>query len=89
MNDLRDLRLYIVPPGHGAAFRAEREGGLAFLRPLTQEESDWLADHVDSEAQWNEGRLVIELRYFPPIVDAIIDAGFLFEADEGSEGTLQ
>ena len=57
--------------------------------PLTQEATDWLAELVDSDAQWNEGRLVIEMRYFPPIVDAIIDAGFLFEGDEGPEGTLQ
>jgi hypothetical protein len=89
MNDPRDLRLYIVPPGHGAAFRAERAAGLAFLRPLTQEASDWLADHVHSEATWNDGRLVIELRYFPPIVDGIVDAGFLFEGDAGLEGTIQ
>jgi hypothetical protein len=89
MNDPRDLRLYVVPPGHGAAFRAEREGGLAFLRPLTEEAADWLADLIDSEAQWNDGRLVIELRYFPPIADAIVDAGFLFEGDAGPEGTIQ
>jgi hypothetical protein len=89
MTDPHDLRLYMVPPGHGAAFRAEREGDLALLRALTQEASDWLADHVDSEAQWNDGRLVIELRYFPPIVDAIIDADFLFEGDAGPEGTIQ
>lgn len=89
MKDPQEIKLHIVPPGHGAAFRAERAGGLALLRPLTQEATDWLAELVDSDAQWNEGRLVIEMRYFPPIVDAIIDAGFLFEGDEGPEGTLQ
>lgn len=40
---------------------------------------DWLRGHVDEEATWLGGMLVVEMRYFPDVAEAIIEAGFLFE----------
>lgn len=87
MNERRDLRLYVVPPGCGASFALRREDGLILLQPRTPEASSWLADAIGNEATWYEGKLQIEQRYLPGIVDAIIDAGFLFEGDPGIDAT--
>ena len=63
----------------GAAFRAEREGGLAIVTPLTAAASSWLKANCASDATWLGEALVVEMRYFPGLADAIIEAGFLFE----------
>jgi hypothetical protein len=33
------------------------------------------------DASWHGDELVVEMRYWPALVDGIIDAGFLFETD--------
>jgi len=38
-----------------------------------------LRANVSNEATWNGDRLVIEMRYFPALADAVITAGFSFE----------
>jgi hypothetical protein len=49
------------------------------LEPLTPVAEAWLRANVSREATWNGDTLVIEMRYFPALADAIIAAGFLFE----------
>lgn len=65
----------------GAAFAATREGGFAMLEPLTPRAAAWLRANVGEESTWVGERLAVEPRYFPPLADAIIAAGFLFERD--------
>lgn len=65
----------------GATFRAERERGLALVTPLTLIAMVWLKANSDIEATWLGEALVVEMRYFPALADAIIAAGFLFERD--------
>ena len=76
MDDGNPLRRHLATAESGAAFRAERHGG-----PLTLRAEAWLRSHVSEEASWQDGALVVEMRYFPPLADAIIAAGFLFERD--------
>lgn len=79
--DRDDLRRYMVPRESGAAFWATLEGGLSMVEPLTERAEAWLRGFVSDEATWSGPRLVVEQRYFPGLVDAIINAGFLFERD--------
>lgn len=81
MADRDDLTRYMAPREAGAAFCATLEGGLSMIEPLTPRAVAWLRDFVSDEATWVGDRLVVEQRYFPGLVDAIIDAGFLFERD--------
>lgn len=76
-----DLRRYMAPREAGAAFCATLEGGFSMVEPLTERAEAWLRAFVSGEATWVGDRLVVEQRYFPGLVDAIIDAGFLFERD--------
>lgn len=75
------LARHRAPRAAGAAFCATREGGFAIVEPLTPRAKAWLHAHVGEEATWVGDRLAVEPRYFPPLADAIIDAGFLFERD--------
>lgn len=76
-----DLTRYMVPREAGAAFCATRDGHLSMIEPLTPKAEAWLHAFVSEEATWLGPQLVVEHRYFPGIVDAIIDAGFLFERE--------
>ncbi|MDH7639231.1 hypothetical protein [Sphingomonas oryzagri] len=89
MSESRDLRLHIVPPGCGGSFIARRAGGYVLLEAITEEALDWLKAHVSEEASWDGDHLFIEPRYFPPLCDAIIEEGFLFEVDTGKTGEIQ
>jgi hypothetical protein len=83
MKDDRDnpLARHRAPRDAGAAFVATRDGGLALIEPLTPRAEAWLREHVDDEARWVGPALAVEMRYFAPLADAIIAAGFLFERD--------
>ena len=73
------LEAHLVPPGAGAGFLASRDGSFARIEPLTAAADAWLKINVDPEAAWSGRSLVIEMAYFAPLVDAIIEAGFTFE----------
>ncbi|NJR79334.1 hypothetical protein [Sphingomonas corticis] len=75
------LLKFCAPRDAGAAFLATHEGSFAMIEPLTPRAESWLRANVDAEATWMGKALVVEFRYFPDLVDAIIDAGFLFERD--------
>ena len=66
---------------NGAAVRATKEGGLALITPLTSAVDAWLHEHVGPDASWSGDSVVVELRYFPALADALIEAGFRFERD--------
>lgn len=53
------------------------------LEPLTPSATAWLHAHVDEDedATWVGDRLAVEMRYFPALADALIEAGHLFERD--------
>ena len=73
------LAQYTAAPGQGASFIATSRAGLALILPLSLRAESWLRAHVDREATWQGDELVVEMRYFPDLADAIIEAGFLFE----------
>ena len=77
----RRLTAAMLPPGSGASFAATRHAGLARIEPLTVAAEAWLHEHAGDEASWNGVALVVEMRYFPGLADAIIAAGFTFERD--------
>ncbi len=70
-----------LPPGSGASFAATKRAGLARIEPLTAAAETWLHKHVGEETSWDGEALVVEMRYFPELADAIIAAGFSFERD--------
>lgn len=72
---------HVRPPGAGAGFEAHRAAGLATVRPLTRAAEAWLRAHVADEATWLGDAVVVEMRYFAALADAIIAAGFDFERD--------
>lgn len=81
MNQSRQLSESMVPPGAGASFAATRHAGLARIEPLTVAAEDWLHDNVADASSWDGAAVVVEMRYFADIADAIIAAGFKFERD--------
>ena len=74
-----ELRRATVPAEAKPDFRAEKAGVLALITPLTNEAREWLRSAVTEESSWSGETLAVEMRYFPDLVDAIIDDGFLFE----------
>lgn len=81
MKTRKELVRSTIPAESGADFRAEREGGLARITPLTHRARVWLDTEISPEATWVSDSLVVEVRYFAGLADAIIDAGFTFERD--------
>lgn len=81
MNDKTYLTDALLPPGSGASFAATKHAGLARIEPLNVAAEAWLHGHVEDETSWDGGSLVVEMRYFADIADAIIAAGFTFERD--------
>ena len=79
--EARKLYEALVPPGAGADLSATKHGGLARLEPLTVHGGRWLSAIATEEASWDEDALVVELRDFPTIADAAIEAGLTFERD--------
>lgn len=76
-----ELQAGMLPPGSGASFAATRHAGLARIEPLTVPAEAWLRSHLDPSTSWDGDAAVVEMRYFPHIADAILDAGFTFERD--------
>ena len=81
MRTREELAAATVPASAGADFSARRDGGLVQLTPLNRQAREWLVSKVEKDATWNAEALVLELRYFPPLADGILDAGFYFECD--------
>ncbi|KPF78342.1 hypothetical protein IP88_04110 [alpha proteobacterium AAP81b] len=79
MNDRDRLFQATAAEGQGASFVATREGGFAMLTPLTAAAEAWLRANTAEESTWIGDTLVIEMRYFGHLAEAIIAAGFLFE----------
>lgn len=79
MRDENRLFRATAAEGQGAGFVATREGGFAMLTPLTPAAEAWLHANTAAESTWTGDTLVIEMRYFAALADAIIAAGFLFE----------
>jgi hypothetical protein len=53
------------------------EGGSLFLvRPQTDAAREYLREHVDAEAQWFNGALVVEHRYAAALVRGLRDDGW-------------
>ncbi len=60
---------------------------------LCVRKADWPADadygfsgglaegYTDAESTWDEDTLIVELRYFPALANAISAAGFMFERE--------
>lgn len=81
MKQVRDLSESMLPPGSGASFAATRHTGLARIEPLNVAAENWLHEHVAEESSWDGAAVVVEMRYFADLADAIIAAGFTFERD--------
>ena len=59
------------------AISIENQGSLILFHPLTEEAENWLIDHVQEDAQWFCGALVVEPRYAEDLAEGLRDAGFL------------
>ena len=81
MVDTNPLLRHTAPREAGAGFLAERSGGVALVTPLIPSARAWLEAQVDEEASWLGEALAVEMRYFLPLADAIIAAGFTFERE--------
>ena len=79
MTSARRLLDATAAPGNGASFVATHEGQFARITPLTAHAAKWLQRSTGAESTWLGDTLVVEMRYFPEIAEAIIEAGFLFE----------
>ena len=56
-------------------FEVQNEGSIYLLRPLTDNASNWIANHIPDDAQtWGQS-IIIEHRYIADIVNGIIDDG--------------
>lgn len=73
------LAQYTAAPGQGASFIAKNRSSLAFILPLGISAEAWLRANTAEHATLDDDELVVEMRYFPDLADAIIKAGFLFE----------
>lgn len=81
MNQAKQLSESTLPPGSGASFAATKHAGLARIDPLTVAAENWLHAHVAHGSSWDGAAVVVEMRYFADLADAIIAAGFTFERD--------
>lgn len=79
--EARKLYAALAPRGAGADLSASKHGGLARLEPLTAHGRRWLSAIATDEASWHGDALVVDLREFPTIADAAIEAGLTFERD--------
>lgn len=52
-------------------------GTLYLLSGLTSVAREWLVDNVHEDAIWWGDSLVVEGNYFPPLFDAMSDAGLI------------
>ena len=56
-------------------------GSIYLLQPDSQEDREWIAEHINPQAgYWGEA-VVVEHRFIGDIVEGLIDAGF--EVKEG------
>jgi hypothetical protein len=51
--------------------RCENHGSLVLVRAMTEEGSAWIAEHVDPEAVWWAGALVVEPRCLVPLLQGM------------------
>jgi hypothetical protein len=58
-------------------FNIENHGSIVLVRPLTEDVTAWLNENVDDEAQWFGDALVVEPRYVGPLVEGLIEQGFV------------
>ena len=55
--------------------KVENHGTLFLFRLLTDAARDWVEAHVDPEAQWFGGALVVEHRYARDLAQGMLDDG--------------
>lgn len=72
----------LVPPGAGGDLLASRHAGLARIEPRTLRGTHWLRSVASSESSWDGSALIVEMRYFPEVADAAIEAKLTFEREE-------
>ncbi len=75
------LAQFTAALGQGSSFPATNHSGLASILPLTLRAGSWLRAHVHREATWQGDELIVEMRCFPDLAEAIIETGFLFESN--------
>ena len=73
------LAIYTAAPGQCASFIATRRGRQAVILPLSLGAESWLRINANVEAIWDGDELVVEMRDFLNLADAIYHAGFLFD----------
>jgi hypothetical protein len=58
-------------------FTVEDHGSLVLVRPLTDDVEEWLEEHTDG--QWFGGALVVEPRYLKPLLEGMVEEGFVVQ----------
>ena len=56
-------------------FICANHGSIIILVPLTAAAKDWVEEYVDYDQTWMGNGIVIEPRYFDPILEGIHEAG--------------
>ena len=56
-------------------FEAANHGGFILLRPVSTEAIHWVSEHIPEDAPKLAGRIAIELRHAPAIIDGIENDG--------------
>ena len=59
-----------------ADFIIYNEGSILLFRPLTDAAREWLEEHVQEDAQWFGGALVVEHRFAGDLAVGLVQAGF-------------
>lgn len=55
--------------------QVDDQGTIVLFRPVTEEAQDWIAHNVEDSATWLGGRLVVEHRYAPYMIEGMLEAG--------------
>jgi len=58
-------------------YEIENHGTVFLVRPQNGTARDWLEEHVDEEAQWFGGALVVEHRYIEDLAANLANDGFI------------
>ena len=73
------LARYTAAPGQCASFIATNRDGRFTILPLSIDAESWLRTNADDTAAWRGDELVVEMRDFFDLADAVVEAGFLFD----------
>lgn len=64
-----------LPAHEDGDVQVDDQGTIVLFRAVTEEAQDWIARNVDDSATYLSGRLVVEHRYAPYLIEGMVEAG--------------